>query len=98
MNSELTSTMTAMAIAVRTPAAICGRQRRQHDPPEQTMLDVAACARRPQQHRVDASRAVERRNVTTGSRQPSAITATLEKSPMPSQIMNSGMSAGFGTG
>ena len=35
---------------------------------------------------------------TTGSRQARAITAIFEKSPMPSQIMNSGMSAGFGTG
>ena len=35
---------------------------------------------------------------TTGSRQASAMTAILEKSPMPSQTMNSGISAGFGTG
>ena len=35
---------------------------------------------------------------TIGTRQARAITAIFEKFPMPSQTMNSGMSAGLGTG
>ena len=97
MNSELTSTITEIAIAVRTPAATCG--------------SVAGSTTRHSSRRADVPRdradhsstgsmlrAPLKAAVTTGSRQPRAMTATLEKSPMPSQIMKSGISAGLGTG
>ena len=62
MNSELTSTIMAMAIAVRTPGRDLRQRRRQHDAPEQTPLGGPARTRRPQQHRFDAARTVEGRD------------------------------------
>ena len=97
MNSELTSTMIAMAIAVRTPAAICGSAAGSTTRHSSRRSEVPR-ARADHSSIGSTLRAPLKVATTTGSRQASAITAILEKSPMPSQIMNSGISAGLGTG
>ena len=89
--------MIAIAIAVRTPVAtwgaIAGSTTRQS-----SRRSEVPRARADQSSTGSTRRAPLKVATTTGSRQARAITAILEKSPMPSQIMNSGISAGLGTG